>query len=81
MEGISHEAASLAGHWQLGKLIYLYDDNHISLAGATDLTYTEDPTKRFEAYGWQVLMVEDGNDMAAIEAALTAARSAPCGPR
>jgi transketolase len=75
MEGISHEAASLAGHWQLSKLIYLYDDNHISLAGSTDLTYTEDVTKRFEAYGWQVLMVEDGNDLAAIEAALAAARS------
>ncbi len=75
MEGISHEAASLAGHWQLGKLIYFYDDNHISLAGATDLTYTDDVTKRFEAYGWQVLMVEDGNDLAAIEAALSAARS------
>src|SRR5512136_300080 len=75
MEGISHEAASLAGHWQLGKLIYLYDDNHISLAGATDLTFTDDVTQRFEAYGWQVLMVEDGNDLAAIEAALAAARS------
>jgi transketolase len=75
MEGISHEAASLAGHWQLGKLIYLYDDNRITLAGATDLTYTEDVTKRFEAYSWQVLMVDDGNDLAAIEAALTAARS------
>ncbi|CAG0935985.1 transketolase [Thermoflexales bacterium] len=75
MEGISHEAASLAGHWQLGKLIYLYDDNRISLAGATDLTYTDDVTKRFEAYGWQVLLVEDGNDLAAIEAALSAARS------
>jgi transketolase len=75
MEGISHEAASLAGHWQLGKLIYLYDDNRITLAGATDLTYTEDATKRFEAYGWQVLLVEDGNDLAAIEAALSAARS------
>jgi transketolase len=75
MEGISHEAASLAGHWQLGKLIYLYDDNRITLAGAADLTYTEDVTKRFEAYGWQVLLVEDGNDLAAIEAALSAARS------
>src|SRR5512136_590209 len=75
MEGVSHEAASLAGHWQLGKLIYLYDDNHISLAGATDLTYTEDVTKRFEAYGWQVLLVEDGNDLAAIETALSTARS------
>jgi transketolase len=75
MEGLSHEAASLAGHWQLGKLIYLYDDNRISLAGATDLTYTDDVTKRFEAYGWQVLLVEDGNDLVAIEAALSAARS------
>ena len=76
MEGISHEAASLAGHWQgLGKLIYLYDDNHITLAGAADLTYTEDVTKRFEAYGWQVLMVEDGNDLTAIEAALNSAGS------
>ncbi|NTU66011.1 MAG: transketolase, partial [Chloroflexi bacterium] len=75
MEGVSHEAASLAGHWQLGKLIYLYDDNRISLAGATDLTYTEDVTRRFEAYSWQVLLVEDGNDLAAIEAALSAARS------
>ncbi len=74
MEGVSHEAASLAGHWQLGKLIYLYDDNHISLAGATDLTYTDDVTRRFEAYGWQVLMVDDGNDLAAIEAALSTAR-------
>jgi transketolase len=75
MEGISHEAASLAGHWRLGKLIYLYDDNRISLAGTTDLTYTEDVTKRFESYGWQVLLVEDGNDVAAITAALTAARA------
>ena len=80
MEGVSHEAASLAGHWQLGKLIYLYDDNRISLAGATDLTYTEDVTKRFEAYGWQVLLVEDGNDLAAIEAALSAARSDTAAP-
>src|SRR5512143_2939506 len=51
MEGVSHESASLAGHWQLGKLIYLYDDNRISLAGATDLSYTEDVTQRFEADG------------------------------
>lgn len=75
MEGVSHEAASLAGHWQLGKLIYLYDDNHISLAGATDLTYTEDVTKRFEAYGWHVQLAEDGNDLAAIENALRAAQA------
>ncbi len=76
MEGISHEAASLAGHWRLGKLIYLYDDNHISLAGATDLTYTDDVTKRFEAYGWHVQRVEDGNDLDAIDRALRAARAA-----
>ncbi|MFN8597117.1 MAG: transketolase [Anaerolineae bacterium] len=75
MEGVSHESASLAGHWQLGKLIYLYDDNRISLAGATDLTYTEDATKRFEAYGWHVQLVEDGNDLAAIEQALRNARA------
>ena len=75
MEGVSHEAASLAGHWQLGKLIYLYDDNHISLAGATDLTYTDDVTKRFEAYGWHVQLIEDGNDLAAIEQALRVAQA------
>ncbi len=80
MEGVSHEAASLAGHWQLGKLIYLYDDNHISLAGATDLTYTEDVTKRFEAYGWHVQLVEDGNDLAAIENALRAAQAVTARP-
>jgi transketolase len=75
MEGLSYEAASLAGHWQLGKLIYLYDDNHISAAGATDLTYTEDVTKRFEACGWHVQLIEDGNDVAAIEQALRAAQA------
>ncbi len=75
MEGVSHEAASLAGHWQLGKLIYLYDDNHISLAGATDITYTDDVTKRFEAYDWHVQLVEDGNDLNALERALQQARS------
>ncbi len=62
MEGISHEAASLAGHLRLGKLIYLYDQNHISLAGATSLCFTEDVGKRFEAYGWHTRHVEDGND-------------------
>ena len=70
MEGISHEAASLAGHLSLGKLIYLYDDNKISIDGPTDLSYTEDATGRFEAYGWQVLDVADGNDVAAIHAAI-----------
>ena len=74
MEGISAEAASLAGHLGLGKLICLYDSNRISLAAATDLTFTEDSAARFEAYGWQVQTVADGNDTAAIAAALAAAR-------
>ena len=62
MEGIASEAASLAGHLRLGKLIYLYDQNHISLAGATELTFTEDVALRFEAYGWHTRKVPDGND-------------------
>ncbi len=62
MEGISQEAASLAGHLRLGKLIYLYDQNHISLAGATDLVFTEDVARRFDAYGWHTRTVLDGND-------------------
>ncbi len=74
MEGVSQEAASLAGHLGLGKLIYLYDDNHISIEGKTDIAFTEDRGARFEAYGWHVQHVEDGNDIAAIEAALEAAR-------
>jgi transketolase len=75
MEGISHEAASLAGHWRLGKLIYLYDDNLISLAGSTSITYTEDRAKRFEAYGWHVQTIDDGNDLNAIDQALRSARA------
>ncbi len=74
MEGISSEAASLAGHLRLGNLIYLYDDNHISIDGSTDLSFTEDRLKRFEAYGWHVQQVEDGNDLSAIDAAITRAR-------
>ncbi len=74
MEGITAEAASLAGHLQLGKLICFYDNNHITLAAATRLTFTEDVGKRFEAYGWQVLKVEDGNDLAAIDETVAAAR-------
>ncbi|KPJ77543.1 MAG: transketolase [Deltaproteobacteria bacterium SG8_13] len=74
MEGLSHEAASLAGHLALGKLICLYDDNHISIEGGTDITFTEDRLARFEAYRWHVQQVEDGNDLQAIEAALTAAK-------
>ena len=69
MEGIASEAASLAGHLQLGKLIFLYDDNHISIDGTTDLAFTEDVCKRFEAYGWHVQKVADGNDVDAIDAA------------
>ena len=73
MEGISHEAASLAGHLKLGKLIYLYDDNHISIEGKTDIAFTENRLQRFEAYDWHVRQVEDGNDLQAIEEALIAA--------
>jgi transketolase len=77
MEGISSEAASLAGHLQLGKLIYLYDDNHISIDGSTDLAFTEDRAARFAAYNWHVQKVEDGNDVEAIDAAIQAAKSDP----
>jgi transketolase len=73
MEGISHEAASLAGHLGLGKLIYLYDDNGITIEGSTALTFTEDVTKRFEAYGWLVLEV-DGHNMAAVAEAIRSAQ-------
>ena len=75
MEGISHETASLAGTLGLGKLIVLYDDNLISLDGPTELSYTEDVTKRFEAYHWQVLSVPDGNDLVAIEDAIKQAKA------
>jgi transketolase len=74
MEGISHEAASLAGHLGLGKLIYLYDDNHITIEGPTELTFGEDVQKRFEAYGWHVQAV-DGHDRAAVATALTEAQA------
>ena len=76
MEGVSHEACSLAGHLRLGKLIGIYDDNHITIDGATELTYSDDVAQRFEAYGWHVTRVADGNDLAALDAALTAARRA-----
>lgn len=75
MEGIASEAASLAGHLRLGKLIYLYDDNQISIEGSTDLAFSEDVAKRFEAYGWHVQRVADGNDIEAIAAAIAAARA------
>lgn len=75
MEGVSGEAASIAGHWGLGKLIALYDDNHISIDGSTDVSFTEDVSKRFEAYGWHVLHVENGNtDLEAIAAAIAEAK-------
>jgi len=70
MEGITSEAASLAGHLKLGKLIYLYDDNHISIEGDTCITFTESVEDRFNAYGWQVQRIADGNDLDAIEAAI-----------
>lgn len=70
MEGVSYEAASLAGHLGLSNLIYLYDDNQITIDGSTDLAFTEDRTKRFEAQGWHVLDVADGNDLKAIEKAI-----------
>jgi transketolase len=75
MEGVSHEAASLAGTLGLGKLILLYDDNLISLDGPTELSYTEDVLKRFDAYNWQVQIVEDGNNLAKIEAAINVAKA------
>jgi transketolase len=77
MEGVAAEAASLAGHLKLGKLIYLYDDNKISLDGPTDLAFTEDVLTRFQGYGWQTLRVEDGNDLAAIEGAILEAQADP----
>ena len=75
MEGVASEAASLAGHLKLGNLIYLYDDNHVTIEGFTDLAFSESVPKRFEAYGWHTSTVEDGNDTAAIEAAIRDAQS------
>ncbi|MGH7032068.1 MAG: transketolase, partial [Stellaceae bacterium] len=74
MEGVCAEAASLAGHLKLGKLIYLYDDNRVTLSAGTDLTFTEDRARRFEAYGWHIQSVADGNDLEAVDRALRAAR-------
>src|SRR5687767_2885719 len=75
MEGVASETASLAGHLKLGKLIYLYDDNKVTIEGFTDLAFSEDVPKRFEAYGWHTLTVEDGNDLEAIDAAIREAQS------
>ena len=75
MEGVSHEAASLAGTLHLGKMIYLYDDNLVSLDGPTDLSFTENVTERFEAYGWHVQFVDDGNNLDKISEAIKIAQS------
>jgi transketolase len=75
MEGVASEAASLAGHLRLGRLAVIYDDNHITIDGDTALTFSEDVQRRFEAYGWHVVRAGDGNDLAAISAALDAARA------
>jgi transketolase len=77
MEGVASEAASLAGHLQLGKLIYLYDDNQISIEGSTDIAFTEDRGKRFEAYGWHVQQVDDSLDIEAIDRAIQIAKQDP----
>jgi transketolase len=77
MEGISSEAASLAAHLQLGRLIYLYDDNHVSIDGSTNLAFTEDRAARFEAYGWHVQKIDDGNDVEAIDRAIQVAKTDP----
>ena len=74
MEGVSHEACSLAGHLKLGRLIGIYDDNRITIDGKTDLTFSDDTAKRFESYGWHVERVPDGNDLGALDAALAAGR-------
>jgi transketolase len=73
MEGVASEAASLAGHLKLGKLVCLYDNNSVTLSAGTDMTFSEDRAKRFEAYGWQTISVDEGNDLQAIDAALAAA--------
>ena len=80
MEGVASEAAPLAGHLRLGKLVCLYDDNAVTLAGGTDTTFTEDVAGRFDAYGWQTIRVDGGNDLQAIRSALTAARAETARP-
>jgi transketolase len=75
MEGISHEAASLAGHLKLGKLIGFYDDNRITIDGSTDLALSDDAAQRFASYGWQVLHIADVNDLTEIDAAVAAAKA------
>jgi transketolase len=81
MEGVSYEASSLAGHLRLDNLIYLYDDNQVTIDGPTSLAFSEDVTKRFEAAGWEVTVVEDGNNLSAIEFAIAAARASTGKPK
>ena len=80
MEGVASEAASLAGHLKLGKLTCLYDDNYVTLAAGTDITFTEDRARRFDAYGWHTVSVPDGNDLAGIDAALREASAETARP-
>jgi len=80
MEGISHEAASLAGHLRLGKLVCCYDDNHITIEGDTGLAFSEDVAQRFASYGWHVQRVADGNDLVAFDAAIRAAKAETARP-
>ena len=80
MEGVASEAASLAGHLRLGKLTCLYDNNHVSLAAGTDITFTEDCARRFDAYGWHTASITDGNDLGALDAALEEARAETARP-
>lgn len=80
MEGVASEAASLAGHLKIGKLICLYDDNYVTLSADTDITFSENRALRFEAYGWHTVSVADGNDLAAIDVALAAAHAEPLRP-
>ena len=75
MEGVTSEAASLAGHLELGNIIYLYDNNHISIEGATDITFNEDVSARFRAYGWHVQDLPDVNDIHALNLAITNAKA------
>ena len=81
MEGVSYESSSLAGHLKLDNLIYLYDDNQVTIDGPTSLAFSEDVTKRFEAAGWEVSVVEDGNDLSALEYAIAAAQRSTGKPK
>jgi transketolase len=80
MEGVASEAASLAGHLRLGKLVCLYDNNSVTLAAGTDMTFSEDRARRFDAYGWRTITVADGNDLQAVDAALAAAAAETARP-